>query len=355
MAGIPENKRAFLSNGLTSAIELSGSIDWFPCPRFDSPSLFSKILDEKSGGKFSIRPEQEYSVESVYLPKTLALESTFTTKDGKLKLTDFMPIGVPSIIRMFESEIPFIAEIDPIFDNAMTRPSIEELEQGYVFKNYKTSESFEVRFTGNYEILGRGLVRFLPGNGHILSIYFKNFKYGLFSKKGFVYPFPKEALGITTEYWESQVSAARDVKNFTDAYYRSIAVMIGLMYFPSGGIIAAPTSSIPEIIGQSRNWDYRYVWVRDSAYAIEALANAGLVSKASRILNFLISVLDPSSKSFDHPLFQIDGTAPPSRGRIGMAAGIQIVKTRTHRQCGISAGPNGLRRSVHRRFAYVCG
>jgi GH15 family glucan-1,4-alpha-glucosidase len=288
--------------------------------------LFNRILDEKTGGHFSIRPEKAFTLETSYLPNTLILKSKFTTADGNLTLTDFMPLGVPSIIRMFDSEIPFVVEIAPNFDMAMTRPSIEERDSGYIFKNVKTSESFEVRLSGTYERLGRGRARFSPGSGHILSIYFRNFNYGLFSKKGFVYPYPKEALHLTTDYWESQVSSARSVSMYSEAYYRSISVILGLMYLPSGGLIAAPTSSLPEVIGKGRNWDYRYVWIRDASYAIEALTNAGLHTKAARALSFLISVVDPSSKSFDHPLFQIDGTAPPPEEELGWLDGYKASK-----------------------------
>ncbi|MEM0374303.1 MAG: glycoside hydrolase family 15 protein, partial [Sulfolobales archaeon] len=78
------------------------------------------------------------------------------------------------------------------------------------------------------------------------------------------------------------------------------------------GIIAAPTTSLPEIIGSSRNWDYRYVWIRDASHAAEALIKAGLIIEGRNILSFLTSVMEPSSKSFDHPLYSVDGTPPPA-------------------------------------------
>ncbi|MDE1822786.1 MAG: glycoside hydrolase family 15 protein [Candidatus Micrarchaeota archaeon] len=305
-----ERRRAFLSNGFTSALELDGSIDWFPCPRFDSPSIFSAILDRTKGGFFSIRPEADYKLASQYIGNNMMLRNVFETEKGRLEVTDFLPLGVCAIIRIFKSEVPFIAEVRPVFQYGMTNSGIETSEKGITFKNGSSKEGLELSIKGDYSIIDDGLFRINAGEGYMFALYSKDLKYGLFSRSGSVYPDPYETFEATQKYWDEQLSSARPVGKFRDAYYRSLAVVLGLMYMPSGGMIAAPSASLPEIVGKSRNWDYRYVWVRDAAYAAETLSNVMMLSKARRALSFLISVIDPSLKSFDHPFYSIDGTAP---------------------------------------------
>ena len=312
---------AFLSNSMTSALELFGDICWFPSPRFDSPSLFSKILDENTGGHFSFSLDGKYDVSTSYVNNSLVVKNNFSSKSGKLQTIDFLPIGLPSIIRIFSSDSPFTVEITPTFNYGMINPNYEDADGGISFKNPASRESLDVAINGNYSMLEDGKFRFKPGKGSIFALYTKDYRQGLFSKKGYIYPKPEAALDYSLRYWESQMSIAKTIKHFKEAYYRSIAVVLGLIYAPSGGIIAASTTSIPPIYGEKHNWDYRYVWIRDASYAAEALAKAGFMSKARRIIEFMISVIDPSPKSFDHPLFEIDGTAPPSEEELGWLSG----------------------------------
>ena len=317
---------AFLSNGFTSVLELEGSIEWFPCPRFDSPSIFSKILDDASGGYFSVKPEGEYRYKAEYAGKTLILKSTFSTSKGKLELTDFMPMSLPGIIRLFKSSIPFIADIKPIFDYGRINPGIENLEKGFVFSNEGMHDGFEVSISGKFELIEDGIARISKGSGYLFGLYSRDLRNGLFSKSGFVYPDPYESLKLLESYWTGQVKMAIDISKFNDVYSRSLSVILGLMYLPSGGMIAAPTTSLPEIVGGARNWDYRYVWVRDASYAAEALAGCGLTSKSRKALDFLVSVIDPSSKSFDHPYYTVDGTEPLAEERLGWLRGYKRSK-----------------------------
>ena len=347
MANSYERDYAFLSNGFTSIIELNGSVEWFPCPRFDSSSIFSRLLDDSKGGHFSIRPENtEYSIKSNYLDNSLVLQNEFSTDKGKLNITDFMPLGVIGISRIYESSIPFIAEIKPSFEYGLIAPSIEEVEGGMVFKNTKSKEGFEISIKGDYEILDEGIVRIKPGKGYLFGLYSRDMKYGLFGTGSSVYNDPYESLAFSLRYWSEQIPKSKRIEELQetklkDVYYRSLSVILGLIYLPSGAAIAAATASFPEIFGKSRNWDYRYTWVRDASFAAEALTRAGNLSKAKRIISFLISVIDPgSSKSFDHPLYSIDGTYPQSEEvlnwlkghkkskpvRIGNEAYIQVQK-----------------------------
>ncbi len=319
--GQSDRRRVFLSNGFTGAIESDGSIEWFPCPKFDAPSIFSRILDHAGGGHFSLRPESKYRLKTSYIDHTLIVRNIFRTGRGKLESIDFLPIGNTGIVRLYESTVPFIADINPIFNYGMINPGIGYGERGITFKNAGSNEGLEVSINGKYEVMEDGMLRMAPGKGSIFALYSKDLRYGLFSNSGFVYPEPYDALIKAKGYWRAQLRIARKVSIFKEAYGRSVAVILGLMYLPSGAVIAAPTTSLPEIIGQGRNWDYRYVWIRDAAYAAEALVSIGYILKARRIINFLVSVLDPSSKSFNHPLYSIDGTSPPPEEKMEWLSG----------------------------------
>ncbi|MCL4365073.1 MAG: glycoside hydrolase family 15 protein [Candidatus Marsarchaeota archaeon] len=317
MSDRSERNYAFLSNGYTSCIELDGSIEWLPFPRFDSPAIFSKILDSEKGGYFSIKPlEKDYDVTSKYIENSLVLRNEFNMRGGKMFLTDFMPLGLTGLVRIYESSVPFLVEIKPIFEYGLITPSTEEVDGGIIFRNTKTREGFEASIKGSYKVIDDGIYEFQPGKGYIFSLYSKDIKYGLFGGSGYVYGDPYEALRFSLRYWGEQVPKNQDIEamvqeqTLKDTYYRSISVVLGLMYTPSGGVIAAATSSFPEIIGKSRNWDYRYVWVRDASFAASSLVKSGNLSKSRRILSFLTSVIEPASKSFDHPLYAVDGTYP---------------------------------------------
>jgi Glucoamylase and related glycosyl hydrolases len=197
--------------------------------------------------------------------------------------------------------------------------------KGLIYKNPRSQEGVELELRGNYCIEDTK-IKFKPGQGYLYLLYSKDLRYGLFSKKGEVYSKPYEALERTLTFWKNLIMRSRQftkLKRFEQFYRRSLSVILGLMYFPTGGLIASPTTSLPEIIGESRNWDYRYVWVRDASYGAEALIKAGLLSRARHVLNFLSSVVDPSSKSFDHPFYGIDGTSPPEEQELEWLRGFQ--------------------------------
>ncbi len=303
--GESERKRAFISNGSTSALELDGTIDWFTSPRFDSQAIFCSLLDRKKGGSFSVYARGS-RISSSYIGNSLALRTIFTTKGGRLELTDFLPIGVPGIIRIFKSSIPFRAEINPVFYYGRISPRIGRKRNGLSFRNPHSKESIEVRIDGNYKIGKDGVIEISPGSGSIMAIHSNG--------EDRIIPDPRKELQKALSHWDKEISKAKRPKVFKDEYYRSIATVLGLVYEPSGAIVAAPTTSLPEIIGYFRNWDYRYLWIRDASYAAEALSNIGLTSTSKRILDFMLKLLEYRKKSFPHPLAGVDGK-PPEKER----------------------------------------
>lgn len=207
--------------------------------------------------------------------------------------------------------MPFIADIRPVFGYGLVNPKIKLIDGGIIFRNPKSEEGLELMIRGRYKNLPEeGRIKLGKGEGYLLLLYSKDLKYGLSKNMGPSRLCPYEALRGALRYWNTEVKTAKRVNYFIEGYSRSIAVLLGMIYLQSGGIIAAPTTSLPEIIGEGRNWDYRYVWIRDASYAAEALADAGLFSKARRILDFLIGIAESSSRPFNHPLSSVDGTQP---------------------------------------------
>ncbi|MCY0849790.1 alpha,alpha-trehalase TreH2 [Sulfuracidifex metallicus] len=317
---------AFIANGFTTALESEGNIVWFPTPRIDSPSIFSHIIDDEKGGYFSIKPKGSYVHAQKYLDRSLILVNIFSTDKGNIKIVDFLPLSLTGIIRIFESDVEFDVEIKPVFNYGLINPGIDVVENGIVFKNPQSNEGVELLVQGNYEIEDGYKIHIRPGKGYLYLLHSKDLRYGLFSRKGFVYSQPYDALNKTLNYWRSQILRTRKVSFLEELYNVSLLIILGLTYLPSGGLVAAPTTSLPEIVGGDRNWDYRYVWVRDASYGAEALIKAGLFTKARGVLRFLSSVVDPSSKSFDHPLYTVDGTMPPAEEELTWLKGHKLSK-----------------------------
>lgn len=294
-------RRAFLSNGLSGVLETDGKIEWFPCPRFDSPSIFSSILDEQQGGHFSVRPFSRYKLSTSYIGNSLVVRNDFRTTKGRLKVVDFMPIGIPAIIRIFESDVKFYAEIKPRFGYGRRIPVPRFSDGTMLFEDLKYGGALTVRISQRYRINDK-LVEIAPGSGSIVA------SYGVDAPEKLD---PHLLLDNTLRYWGSVSSRAKKTKSFGDAYERSVAVVNGLVYRPSGAIVAAPTTSLPEIVGEARNWDYRYAWVRDSAFAAEALILSGFMPEARRILDFLFERVDKRLDRFRYSLYRVEGPPMP--------------------------------------------
>lgn len=314
---------AFLSNGLSAALIDLSEVVWLPLPRFDSSSVFSKVLDRSKGGSFSLRPLDGFdSVIQQYLGDSLVLETTYSVKGKKAKVVDFMPLSLPGLVRIYESEVPLVADVRPAFNYGLINPSVERKEKGLVFRNPLSSEGLELYIDGDFEPLDDFSLKLKPGKGSLFLLYSRDLRYGFFAKPE-IYGNAGEMLRGVLSYFRTKLRSVRRVAIYEREFYRSVSVILGLMYRPSGAIVASPTTSLPEIVGEERNWDYRFAWVRDMSYAIEALVKAGLIIEARYGLDFLISVADPASKTFDHPLYTVDGTPPLAEEVVGWLSGYE--------------------------------
>ena len=333
----------FISNGYGAAlISSDASIDWLTLPRFDSPPLFCSLLDDETNYSFGIDFGSNVTFRREYMSNALILQTTVKSELGRAQIRDLMPQSESALMRYIKSTMPFSIFIRPTFEYGLIHPSFYLKDNGAIFSDPTGKQAFEIKFKWNSKVtsVGNGKWNFKGGEGYILMLYTNDVGYGLFSKKGGVYSIPREAMKSTMEYWRSTVSwCPFEPPDWAKrAFNTSLLVTMGLIYRPSGAIIASPTTSLPEVVGSNRNWDYRFAWIRDASFAAQALIKAGFIIKGREILNFLLSVLDPSRKPFNHTLYTVDGGPPPSettldwlsgyRGskpvRVGNAAHLQI-------------------------------
>lgn len=320
----------FISNQITSClVNASAEVVWLPLPRFDSSAAFCKLLDEKKGGSFEVNTAVESRIEQRYLCPNI-LESRFFTKDGNAVIVDFLPFGETALIRKFKTDVPLTFRLSPKFNYAGEAPTVETVRDGIIFKRQSKQEGFELRvFSDSVKKIGKDVIEVDRGEGYLYFLYSEDVSKGAFSDKGIVFAYPEEAFSRAKLEWEQILSSGKEkgpsVYNLSEklqeAYTRSLSTIIGLFYLPSGAPVAAPTTSLPETIGGPRNWDYRFIWVRDSCIMAEALIKAGFTQFGTDIIGFLLRVMDMSSKPFDQPLYALDGLSPKPEVEIGWLDG----------------------------------
>ncbi len=271
-------------------INRDGSLDWLCIPRFDSPAVFAKILGDTNNGYFRIAPvNQNYSSTRKYLKDTLILETTFDTPDGCFQLIDFMPIfdDTPRVIRIVKGlsgSVRVRLELAFRFDYGNTVPWVISHEGHLTAAAGPEAISFysDIKFWGeNYSTIAE----FDINQGNVIP--FQIIYHPSFRKS----PKPADAiyeLRETTTYWQNWITNCNYTGTYSSQVKRSLLTLKALTYHPTGGIVAAPTTSLPEAIGGSRNWDYRYCWLRDSSLTLEALIRAGFAEEALSFRDWLL-------------------------------------------------------------------
>ncbi|MBW3595530.1 MAG: glycoside hydrolase family 15 protein [Actinobacteria bacterium] len=286
------------SGGLIST---EGSIDWLCLPRFDSPSCFAAILDPDLGGHWRIAPATEpTSVSRRYLGETLILQTTFTTDSGVVRLTDFLPVeeggGSPRDARPHEviarvaectdGHVEMTCDYRPRFDYGSIVPwfrphdgAIEavggpdaldlvanvdlEADAEGVKSTFTLSAGETASFIASYHLSHIEVPPRSPETCH-------------------------EFLEHTRSFWETWASRCRYTGRWRDEVVRSLLTLKALTFAPTGGVVAAPTTSLPEQIGGPRNWDYRYCWLRDATFTLDALLDEGYTDEAEEWRDWLL-------------------------------------------------------------------
>ena len=264
-----------------------GSIDWLCLPRFDSGACFAALLGGPEHGRWLIAPADAAArVSRRYLPDTAVLETRFETDEGTVTLTDFMPftedeekVDVVRLVRGERGQVSMAMELTLRFNYGQAVPWVRRRDYGLS----AISGPDAVELLTPVRLEGRDMKTFAVftvREGE--SIPFALSYHPSHKMPQFV-PDSSESLDRTVSWWREWSKHCRfESENATwrDAVMRSLITLKLLIFKPTGGIIAAPTTSLPEAIGGHRNWDYRYCWLRDSALTLYALLNAGFREEA---------------------------------------------------------------------------
>jgi GH15 family glucan-1,4-alpha-glucosidase len=272
----------------------NGSIDWFCVPRFDSAACFAALLGDKQNGRWLIEPAAKtFKSSRAYRGDSLILETTFTTRTGKARVIDFMPPGTPdcTIVRMvecLEGHVDMHMELAIRFDYGVTIPWVSRRDRRTLVA---VAGPHLITFRTRAEVRGENMHSvsdFTLRKGETMPFvlaYGESFK-----------PVPMSidsaiALEETERFWKRWSDTCKVQGKWRKAIMRSLLTLKGLSYAPTGGIVAAVTTSLPEKIGGTRNWDYRFCWLRDATFTLLAFLNAGYTEEAQVWQDWLIRVI----------------------------------------------------------------
>jgi GH15 family glucan-1,4-alpha-glucosidase len=290
----PIEDYALIGDGETAAlVSRRGSIDWLCLPRFDSPACFAALLGGPEHGRFGLAPRDgSRSVRRRYRDGTLVLETDFETADGAVTVVDCMPQreGPPVLIRQVvgrRGTVPMRMELVIRMDYGSVVPWVRRSADGI----HAVAGPEALALTTDLPLRGEGLTTvadFEVAAGKHRSLTLAWHPSHLPAPQPLD---PEEALRETEAWWRRWVGACRFEGPDRDAVVRSLVTIKALIYEPTGGIVAAPTTSLPERIGGVRNWDYRICWVRDATFALYALVLGGYLDEARAWRQWLLRAL----------------------------------------------------------------
>src|SRR5829696_6559814 len=301
-------------------VATDGTIDWFCCPRFDSPSVFASLLDDREGGRFALAPvTPATTTKQMYMPDTAILVTRHLSESGSAEVLDFMPIDQPRVVsdrrrivrvvRGIRGEVEFEARVEPRFDygrrphqvhvngtTAVFECGEQRLHLASLSPLERDGDDIGSRFTVRAGDT-RGLVlesgaSGTPqqiGDGQVIGLYLE-----------------------TEAYWQRWLEQSSYRGRWREAVERSAITLKLMTYAPSGGLVAAPTAGLPEQVGGSRNWDYRYTWVRDSSFSVHALLGLGFTEEAEAFGRWLSDRAQEQAGEASGPLkimYRVDGSS----------------------------------------------
>ncbi|MGD8316208.1 MAG: glycoside hydrolase family 15 protein [Myxococcales bacterium] len=322
-----------IGDGFSAAlVRADGTIDWLCFPRFDSPSVFAAVLDERKGGSTSVRPA-DYPFEALqrYDPDTNVLETLFRVQEGRatIRLTDFMPWTddprsavheVHRRIQCVEGEALIKVVFDPRFDYGRAQTRFDAPLGRTAVARSATGESLVAVLgeAGRWEARPQGGVQAVfplkAGEREWMVL-----GWNASGSESILTYRCYESLRNTRSRWRNWVRQLHYDGPWRHHVIRSALLLKLLMYAPTGGMVAAPTTSLPEWIGGIRNWDYRYTWTRDSSMAIRAANLLGCVREAREFFYFVRDTLERDDEL--HIMYTIDGGRVPDEETLGHLAG----------------------------------
>jgi GH15 family glucan-1,4-alpha-glucosidase len=272
----------------------NGSIDWLCWPRFDSAACFAALLGEPEHGHWIVTPvDATARVSRRYCGDTLILETTFETAEGAATLTDFMPVrGANSdlvrIVRGVRGRVPMVMQLILRFSYGSIVPWVTRLDDGSI---RAIAGPDMVVLTSDVPVRGSGLTtvsEFTVAEGDSVAFVLT---WGPSHLPPATPVDPREALRVTEEFWFEWARRCTYKGPWREPVLRSLLTLKALTYAPTGGIVAAPTTSLPEAFGGMRNWDYRFCWLRDATFTLLAMMDAGYFEEARAWRDWLLRAI----------------------------------------------------------------
>jgi alpha,alpha-trehalase len=303
MNGLPIGDYALLSDCRSAAlVSRSGSVDWLCCPRFDAPAYFARVLDQDAG-HFAIRPVGEFETSRSYSPQTMVLETTFRTGSGAAVLTDALAVGRDDrghhlgagspglLLRRLDctaGELDVEVSYAPRPEYGLIMPILEAIPGGLAARGGADRLVLSGPVDAFRIEAATAVARLRLVAGETVS-------FALEHGRRWEPPLAAREPGEIASWVEDTKAAWRSWSAIHQSYdgpwrdlvHASGRVLQALTYYPTGAIVAAPTTSLPEAVGGGRNWDYRYTWVRDASLTMAALWVAACPDEANRFFNFL--------------------------------------------------------------------
>ncbi|MBL7500641.1 glycoside hydrolase family 15 protein [Frankia sp. CNm7] len=311
-----------------------GTIDWYCCPSFDAPSVFASILDADRGGCFELAADAPARSKQFYIPDTSVLITRFFTDDGVGEVQDFMPIigdaaevGRHRLIRRVicvRGSIPMRMRVAPRFDYARQPHTVRVEDRATLFE----AESLSLALTATVPIDqdgpdARASFKLHEGESEVFAL---DRVGGDIMTRHCPHAEAEEQFAATVAFWRRWLAASRYRGRWREMVHRSALTLKLLTYAPTGAIVAAPTSSLPEQLGGERNWDYRYVWIRDAGFCVYALLRLGFTDEARAFMKFLSERFSLRGQSSCGPLqimYGIDGRRGLPERELDHLAGYQ--------------------------------
>jgi GH15 family glucan-1,4-alpha-glucosidase len=323
-------------------VSVDGSIDFMCYPSFDSPTVFAKLLDSQRGGSFGVFPQMEnYNTKQLYLPSTAVLLTRFFSEDGIAEVTDYMPVNEgaddksTAIVRQVKTvrgNITFDVECQPAFDYAETTHACE-LRDGAVYFTPDNTENNVLRMIADVplQVSGQsGVSAFTLKQGETAWLVLEcgNNKV---ADDNPIDTYKADTYGATIDFWRNWSKKSTYRGRWSGTVNRSAITLKLLTSQELGSMVAAPTFSLPEVIGGSRNWDYRFMWIRDAAFTMYAFLRLGYTDEATAFVKwihdrcrddklYLMYTINGEHDLAEKELTQLEGYKKSQPVRIGNAA-----------------------------------
>lgn len=295
-----------------------GTIDWYCCPSFDSPSVFAALLDAERGGSFQLAAAVPAHTKQFYFPDTNVLITRFFTEDGIGEVQDFIPIDGESSARRphrlirrvlcVRGSVPFRTRVAPRFGYGAVPHTVRLTGDVAVF----SCRDLCLALTATVPLEADGTdvradFKLAEGETAVLTL-------NQCAEDASPYRCEcgeaEREFNATVAYWRRWLASSRYKGRWREMVHRSALTLKLLTHAPTGAIVAAPTTSLPERLGGERNWDYRYVWVRDAAFCVYALLRLGFTEEAKGFMTFVSRHISPGDRKASGPLqimYGIDG------------------------------------------------